>query len=392
MAEAAASGHLRETPLAAAAPRARRPHGAVRRLRDAGAVPDRHHRRAHVDARRRPGCSTSPIWARPSCARDRTDVDADHGASRHRRDAGPGDIVGLEPGPAPLHAADQRRGRHHRRPDGHAAGRPGEDGVLLHRRQCRRARRSTSPISARGRRRARAAARRRPRAARAAGARGRAEVIARHCPACRGLAFMTLRRRVRPASSCHVSRSGYTGEDGFEISVPPELAEAFVGAAPRRAERCKPIGLGARDSLRLEAGLLPLWPRHRRDDLAGRGRSRLRDRQAPPRRGRLPRRRARPPRARATGPRRKRVGLDARRQGAGPRRHRDQATSRGRRIGIVTSGGYGADVGGPIAMGYVEPAFAAPGTKLALDVRGKALPAHRRRTAFRPPPLCAQTA
>ena len=76
----------------------------------------------------------------------------------------------------------------------------------------------------------------------------------------------------------------------------------------------------------------------------------------------------------ADGPRRKRVGLAL--DGRAPARDGAEIKDiSGRRIGVVTSGGYGATVGGPIAMGYVEAAFATPGAKVALDVRGKALPA-----------------
>ena len=118
-----------------------------------------------------------------------------------------------------------------------------------------------------------------------------------------------------------ISRSGYTGEDGFEISVAGRDVEALADALVAD-ERVKPIGLGARDSLRLEAGL-PLYGHDLDgDDHAGHGRPHLRHRQAPPRRGRLRRRAADHGRARQW------PGAEARRPAgrgppAGPRRRAD---------------------------------------------------------------------
>jgi aminomethyltransferase len=169
-----------------------------------------------------------------------------------------------------------------------------------------------------------------------------------------------------------VSRSGYTGEDGFEILVPPDLAEAFWDRL-LKDERVKPIGLGARDSLRLEAGL-PLYG-HDLDPTTSPVEADLTFAVAKRRRaeGGFPGA-ARVRHELAEGPGRQRVGLTL--DGKVPAR--DGAEIRdisGRRIGVVTSGGYGATLGRPIAMGYVEPAFATPGAKVALEVRGKALPA-----------------
>jgi aminomethyltransferase len=169
-----------------------------------------------------------------------------------------------------------------------------------------------------------------------------------------------------------VSRSGYTGEDGFEILVPPPLV-ASLWDRLTADQRVKPIGLGARDSLRLEAGL-PLYghdldrttspieadlgfalPKRRREEGGFPGYERVK-------------------REIAAGAARRRVGILL--EGKAPARDGTEIVDdSGRKIGIVTSGGFGPTVGGPIAMGYVESAFAAPDTKLTLVVRGKNLAA-----------------
>ena len=121
---------------------------------------------------------------------------------------------------------------------------------------------------------------------------------------------------------CHISRSGYTGEDGYEISCKATRVRAIVERLLSEPS-VKLIGLGARDSLRLEAGLLPLWARYRHDDVAGRGGADLVDRQAAARGGRLSRRRAHPARTarrRRAAARRHQAG----RPRAGARGHRDQ--------------------------------------------------------------------
>jgi aminomethyltransferase len=169
---------------------------------------------------------------------------------------------------------------------------------------------------------------------------------------------------------CHVSRSGYTGEDGFEISV--AAADALPLAKLILAQDgVEPIGLGARDSLRLEAGLClyghdidettsPIeaglaWSiqKRRRADGGFPGFERIRDELA-------------------KGPRRKRVGI--RPDGRAPAREGTEIFSLlGERIGTVTSGGFGPSVNGPVAMGYVQAGYAATGTPISLMVRGKAL-------------------
>ncbi|MGF1607579.1 MAG: glycine cleavage system aminomethyltransferase GcvT [Rhodothalassiaceae bacterium] len=169
-----------------------------------------------------------------------------------------------------------------------------------------------------------------------------------------------------------VSRSGYTGEDGFEISVPAAAADRLA----RRLledDRVKPIGLGARDSLRLEAGLclygqdldettspveadlLFALPKARRQagDFPGAARivSEL-----------------------AEGPARKRVGIRPEGRAIARPGVAIQDTD-GTAVGVITSGGFGPTVEGPIAMGYVPPALAEPGTALTLSIRGKPHPA-----------------
>ncbi len=171
---------------------------------------------------------------------------------------------------------------------------------------------------------------------------------------------------------CHVSRSGYTGEDGFEISVKAEEAPALWRALLADPE-VKPIGLGARDSLRLEAGLCLYG--HDIDTTttpveAGLNWSFLKRRRVE---GGFPGA-ERIQREIKEGPARVRVGLKP--EGRAPAREGTPITTPdGREVGIVTSGGFGPTVNGPVAMGYVARDVAVPGTDLHLMVRGKALPA-----------------
>jgi aminomethyltransferase len=195
-----------------------------------------------------------------------------------------------------------------------------------------------------------------------------AEVMARHAPKSVDMGFMTERSGELDDVDCAIFRSGYTGEDGFEISVPAKNAEALARALVAEPE-VLPIGLGARDSLRLEAGL-PLYG-HDIDettspveaDLVFAVSKRRREEGGFPGAERVMR-------ELRDGPTRKRVGLAV--DGKAPARDGAEIRDRsGRPVGIVTSGGYGATVGGPIAMGYVETALSAPGTELTLAVRGK---------------------
>ena len=169
-----------------------------------------------------------------------------------------------------------------------------------------------------------------------------------------------------------VTRAGYTGEDGYEISVKHEMVDGLVETLLAHPD-VQPIGLGARDSLRLESGLCLyghdidtsvspieaglIWsiPKHRRDgngymgghriaqDIESKGGKRL-------------------------------VGILP--EGRAPaREHTEIQNSSGQTIGEITSGGFGPTVGGPVAMGYVERPFNKVGTDINLIVRGKARPA-----------------
>ncbi|MCG2842792.1 glycine cleavage system aminomethyltransferase GcvT [Sandaracinobacter sp. RS1-74] len=166
-----------------------------------------------------------------------------------------------------------------------------------------------------------------------------------------------------------VSRSGYTGEDGYEISLPAGDARAFAEAL-LADPAVKPIGLGARDSLRLEAGL-PLYGHDLTPEIepveAGLGFAVSKRRKAE---GGFPGA-ERILKALADGPARKRVGLKL--DGRQPAREGAELFSGGEKLGVVTSGGFAPSVGAPIAMGYVPAAFAAEGTALEIEVRGKRL-------------------
>src|SRR5208283_5203389 len=169
-----------------------------------------------------------------------------------------------------------------------------------------------------------------------------------------------------------VSRSGYTGEDGYEISLPAAHADAFARRLLDEPE-VAPVGLGARDSLRLEAGLCLYG--HEIDETvdpveAGLAWSIQKRRRVE---GGFPGA-VRILRALAEGPDRLRVGL--RPDGRAPARDGTEIVSAdGAQIGVVTSGGFGPSVGAPIAMGFVDRAHAAVGTPVGLVVRGKPLSA-----------------
>ena len=168
-----------------------------------------------------------------------------------------------------------------------------------------------------------------------------------------------------------VSRSGYTGEDGFEISLPGEAAEAFADALCA-LDAVKPIGLGARDSLRLEAGL-PLYG-HDIDTQVGPigadlgfAVSKRRKEQG----GFFGH--AQVMKEMAEGAPSRRVGLTI--EGRLPAREGATILAGGKSVGTVTSGGFAPTIGAPIAMGWVEAAHAAIGTTLEVEVRGKRLTA-----------------
>jgi len=169
----------------------------------------------------------------------------------------------------------------------------------------------------------------------------------------------------------HVSRSGYSGEDGFEIAVPVAAIAAFADALAAHPA-VRPIGLGARDSLRLEAGL-PLYGHDLTPDIdpveAGLGFAIARRRRAE---GGFPGH-ARIAAALRDGPARRRVGLAI--EGRLAAREGAVVLAGDRPIGVVTSGGFAPSLGHPIAMALIDAAHAAIGTVHAIDVRGRQIAA-----------------
>lgn len=199
-----------------------------------------------------------------------------------------------------------------------------------------------------------------------------ADVFAGFAPEAANMSFMTARAMDVAGIACLVSRSGYTGEDGYEISVPEKDAVALSRKLLAHAD-VAPIGLGARDSLRLEAGLCLyghdinhqtspveaalLWSisKRRRTEGGFPGAAIVQHQIA-------------------EGVTRKRVGILP--EGKAPAREGTGiADADGNLLGTITSGGYGPTAGGPIAMGYIDIAHAKAGTKVFLAVRGKDRPA-----------------
>jgi aminomethyltransferase len=202
-------------------------------------------------------------------------------------------------------------------------------------------------------------------------------VLAKLCPDAPAMRFMDAGPRRVDGIDCFVSRSGYTGEDGFEISVPAVQAEALASALLGNSD-VLPIGLGARDSLRLEAGLCLYG-----HDI---------DTRTTPVEGALEwsiQKGRRHGGARAggfpgadkilsqlaNGAPRRRVGL--RPEGRAPVREgtplfADSASSE--QIGAVTSGGFGPSINAPVAMGYLPSSHAAPGGLVFAELRGQRLP------------------
>jgi aminomethyltransferase len=186
------------------------------------------------------------------------------------------------------------------------------------------------------------------------------------------MSFMQVRRcETDRFGRLTITRSGYTGEDGYEILVKAESATDFAQALLAHAE-VKPIGLGARDSLRLEAGLCLYG--HDLDptispieaDLGWTIQKRRREAKDFPGAKRILR-------EQELGTARKRVGI--RPNDRAPAREGVEIFKDGRKIGVVTSGGFSPILNGPISMGYVETAFAEPGTGVELMIRGHARPA-----------------
>ncbi len=208
-----------------------------------------------------------------------------------------------------------------------------------------------------------------------------AAVLERLSPGVAGMAFMAVAIVPVAGIECLVSRSGYTGEDGYEISVPAAQAENLARALLAEPE-VAPAGLGARDSLRLEAGLClygndidastnPVeaaltWTiaKRRKTDWDFLGAAAIR-------------------RALHDGPARLRVGILP--EGRAPARAGTEIVdATGAVIGQVTSGGFGPSLNAPLAMGYVRADLASDGTPIALLVRGKKLPARVVPTPFVP--------
>jgi aminomethyltransferase len=199
--------------------------------------------------------------------------------------------------------------------------------------------------------------------------------------------FMDTGPRRVGAFDCFVSRSGYTGEDGFEISVPAEQAEALASALLDHPD-VLPIGLGARDSLRLEAGLCLYG--HDIDTTTTPVEAALEwsvqksRRHGGARAGGFPGAETILSQFDKGAPRR-RVGLKA--EGRAPVREGAPLFADGAStevIGKVTSGGFGPSLNAPVAMGYVPSSLAAAGTTLFAEVRGQRLPLKVAATPFVP--------
>jgi aminomethyltransferase len=196
-----------------------------------------------------------------------------------------------------------------------------------------------------------------------------AAVLGAMVPGATELGFMTFGPMAYAGHTLWVSRSGYTGEDGYEILAPAAIA-AQVWDRLLSDERVAPIGLGARDSLRLEAGL-PLYGHDIDESVspieAGLGFALAKRRlKAGAVRGA-----ARFKREQAGEARRQRVGLRIL-EGAPAREGAEILDAAGDKVGVVTSGGFAPSLGAPIAMGFAPPALSAPGTRLAVVVRGRA--------------------
>jgi aminomethyltransferase len=199
-----------------------------------------------------------------------------------------------------------------------------------------------------------------------------AAVVAKLWPGAAGQGFMTFAMYAYGVDTVVVSRSGYTGEDGYEILVPREDADRLWNEL-LADERVKPVGLGARDSLRLEAGL-PLYG-HDLDDTVSPVEASLnfaiskRRRTAANLLGG-----ARIEAELAGQVERVRVGLKI--LTGAPAREGAEIADEGVVIGRVTSGGFSPTLNAPIAMGFVPPQYREVGTAVQIIVRGKPLLAH----------------
>ena len=201
--------------------------------------------------------------------------------------------------------------------------------------------------------------------------------LARLNPAARDMKFMDVADMDLAGAACWVSRSGYTGEDGYEISVPAANAAALAEALLEMGE-VEPVGLGARDSLRLEAGLCLYG--NDIDDLTSPVEASLVWAIQKARRSGGSRAGGFPGAGRilselGSGVSRKRVGLLP--EGRAPMRDGTEIYANPEApepVGTVTSGAFGPTIARPMSMGYVATAHAATGTVLYGDVRGKRMP------------------
>ena len=214
-----------------------------------------------------------------------------------------------------------------------------------------------------------------------------ATALARLAPGVEKLVFMTGGAFSIAGCDCFVTRSGYTGEDGFEISVPAAQADTLARALLAQPE-VKPIGLGARNSLRLEAGLClygnDIDATTTPPEAALNWAIQKVRRTGGARAGGFPG--ADKVLAQIDNPSslpRKRVGLVALER-VPVREHTELQSTDGQKIGEVTSGLLGPTVNEPVAMGYVTPAFVAIGTRVNAIVRGKVVPMEVRAMPFVP--------
>ncbi|OUS05820.1 glycine cleavage system protein T [Rhodobacterales bacterium 52_120_T64] len=197
-------------------------------------------------------------------------------------------------------------------------------------------------------------------------------IVSASAPAAADLKFMESTVTDLFGAECRISRLGYTGEDGYEISIPTDRVVDITRELLKHDD-LEMAGLGARDSLRLEAGLClygndidngtsPVeanltWAmqKRRREDGGFPGAERIQ-------------------RELKDGPSRKLVGIKP--KGRAPaRRGVEVADKDGNVIGSISSGGFGPTYGGPVSMGYIAAEFAEPGTEVDLLIRGKAMPA-----------------
>ncbi len=211
------------------------------------------------------------------------------------------------------------------------------------------------------------------------------QVMTRLAPELTRLVFMKGTQARIAGIDCFVTRSGYTGEDGFEISVPAAQAETLARILLEQ-EEAAPAGLGARDSLRLEAGLCLYG--HDIDTTTTPVEGNLNWVLSKVRRSGGERAGGFPGadiilRQLVEGVTRLRVGIQP--EGRAPVRDgAELLNDQGETVGKITSGGFGPTVGWPVAMGYVELPYSQVGTELQALVRGKALPVRVAKLPFAP--------